>query len=599
MKQEDKQFDIFISYRRDGGVETARLLYERLTNAGYRVSFDMETLRSGKFNTQLYERIEHCKDVIVLLNSKALELRENPSDDWFRLEVAHALKHQKNIIPVFLRDFNWPDKRTLPDDIADLCDYEGVSASDEHFDSTFNKLCRLLKSRPVHSYHRLCLVVLAILLLIGAGGTGYYFRNEIFPYPVFKLQRQHFGELLYVLEGQGTCVNQLFSMKRELLNAAHNALSSDSYAHFLEAYNVFTYDLQKLNIEKWEISKDLQEKVQNMPFELVDVKGAYDYLQMVYQEAKREADSLKNYMDKKNPMPKSELFTFIQIQKDYLELHTKYYSYIQMAIFKDISPKRLQEYFEIVRKWTNLPKLSEPWERKEQNLKNLLEQCMNSMEAKNKELIMLVGNMNASLNREGDAYKQNLIESGATSEQAEKMLEKARNASTLKTLLDQKNKQITDEIREKAWKKFEPLETDEPGVLWGKTLRFLSLNLTDEALKAIAMLRKKPDEIFGLIGCDVMEAFIRQREELPFKKGIMVCGFEAPATSHAIYKKGDIVSQVDGKPCEYFDAYKALIGTNAKVQIWRLENGRLISHEAVMPAEQPRTMMLELAEKME
>ncbi|MCR4575533.1 MAG: toll/interleukin-1 receptor domain-containing protein, partial [Lentisphaeria bacterium] len=68
MKQKEKIYDIFISYRRNGGFETARLIYDRLTNLGYRVSFDLETLRSGKFNTQLYERIEQCKDVLVLLS---------------------------------------------------------------------------------------------------------------------------------------------------------------------------------------------------------------------------------------------------------------------------------------------------------------------------------------------------------------------------------------------------------------------------------------------------------------------------------------------------------------------------------------------------
>lgn len=42
-----QKYDIFISYRRDGGYETAQLLYDSLKQLGYRVSFDMETLRGG------------------------------------------------------------------------------------------------------------------------------------------------------------------------------------------------------------------------------------------------------------------------------------------------------------------------------------------------------------------------------------------------------------------------------------------------------------------------------------------------------------------------------------------------------------------------
>ena len=109
-----QKYDIFISYRRDGGYETAQLLYDSLKQLGYRVSFDMETLRGGKFNEQLYSRIEQCSDVLAIMSKNSLALRENREDDWFRLEIAHALKHGKNIVPVFLRDFKFLDKKTLP-----------------------------------------------------------------------------------------------------------------------------------------------------------------------------------------------------------------------------------------------------------------------------------------------------------------------------------------------------------------------------------------------------------------------------------------------------------------------------------------------------
>ena len=91
MKNRNK-YDIFISYRREGGYDTAQLLYDRLTQMRYRVSFDLETLRGGKFNTQLYQRTEQCSDVLVIMSKDSLNLRENPDDDWFRLEIAHALK---------------------------------------------------------------------------------------------------------------------------------------------------------------------------------------------------------------------------------------------------------------------------------------------------------------------------------------------------------------------------------------------------------------------------------------------------------------------------------------------------------------------------
>ena len=141
-------FDICISYHREGGYDTAQLLYERLTQMRYRVSFDLETLRGGKFNTQLYKRIEQCSDVLVVMSKDSLNLRENPDDDWFRLEIAHALKHKKNIVPVFLRDFTFPQKGELPSDISDLVDYQSVTASQEHFDSVLKRICNRLIAKP-------------------------------------------------------------------------------------------------------------------------------------------------------------------------------------------------------------------------------------------------------------------------------------------------------------------------------------------------------------------------------------------------------------------------------------------------------------------
>ena len=91
-----KKFDIFISYRRDGGFETANLIHDRLTRAGYNVFMDIENLRSGKFNEQLYTQIDNCKEILVILGPNSLERCIN-EDDWLRLEVAYAIKNNKNI----------------------------------------------------------------------------------------------------------------------------------------------------------------------------------------------------------------------------------------------------------------------------------------------------------------------------------------------------------------------------------------------------------------------------------------------------------------------------------------------------------------------
>lgn len=89
-----KNFDIFISYRRQGGYDTAKHLNDLLVRDGYRVSFDIDTLRNGDFDVQLLNRIDQCEDFILIVDEKAfertLDVNFNPQKDWLRNELAYA-----------------------------------------------------------------------------------------------------------------------------------------------------------------------------------------------------------------------------------------------------------------------------------------------------------------------------------------------------------------------------------------------------------------------------------------------------------------------------------------------------------------------------
>ena len=141
-----QQYDIFISYRRSS-YDTANLIATRLKAEGYSVFFDMETLRSGAFNEQLYTAIEQCRDFIVVLPPDALDRCFN-EDDWVRLEVLHALKHSKNIVPVMLNGFVWPE--SMPPGLEPLQHIQALTASSvEYFDLAMQRLQeRYLLSKP-------------------------------------------------------------------------------------------------------------------------------------------------------------------------------------------------------------------------------------------------------------------------------------------------------------------------------------------------------------------------------------------------------------------------------------------------------------------
>ena len=109
-----QKYDVFISYRRDGGDVTAKYLRDALTERGYKVFLDVESLRNGPFNEALYEVIENTKDFLLVLPPNGLDRCVN-ENDWVRLEIEHAKECDRNIVPIMLKGFSFPEE--LPESI--------------------------------------------------------------------------------------------------------------------------------------------------------------------------------------------------------------------------------------------------------------------------------------------------------------------------------------------------------------------------------------------------------------------------------------------------------------------------------------------------
>ena len=136
---------IFISYRRQGGEFLGKILYDELTRNGYSVFYDIESMRSGRFNEQLYEKIEESDDFLLILTPDCLDRCKN-SDDWVRKEIEYAVKLNKNIIPIVTREFELPEN--LPETMKDLPMYERIEASADGMETAMKKLKRMIKSAP-------------------------------------------------------------------------------------------------------------------------------------------------------------------------------------------------------------------------------------------------------------------------------------------------------------------------------------------------------------------------------------------------------------------------------------------------------------------
>lgn len=639
MNKKNEKYDIFISYRRDGGYETAQLLYDSLKQLGYRVSFDLETLRGGKFNEQLYSRIEQCSDVLAIMSKNSLALRENREDDWFRLEIAHALKHGKNIVPVLLRDFKFPDKKTLPPDIAEIVDFNGVVAAQEHYDSTLKKICEKFNARPRRSKWKI--IGSALFALFAISGIGIWKNfDTLFPYPFTAEQKNEVNAWVGQMGMLCASYNDYISAASDFLNSVRLSVDSGSRRSYDDAVPLFERRVkiakQKFDAAAMEI-KQLLGRPNCMPTDVAGVPMFMEACAMDFAGAEEMIRYFEHIADPSFPCAKHNRYKALELKAKDRNSQVEIFAYSVMGVFYKVSQPALEEFMKMAREWTHIPHLGEAneWLKDEKAIENKLEVLLNRYAETVGELQTILGDQTAALAKDEIDFNALLTNIGSTSEQSEKMLDamnyctllqndenpteakfkiyrdklitagmsagqadsmvlKLREMIGLRQKLLKTNEAIAEK-KDKAAQKFAPLDADDVGTLWGKTLRFMSLKMPDEAKNCISVLRRKSTADFPTAALDAAEAFFFSKKELPFKDGLLVCMLEPPATSHAIYKIGDIITAVDGIACKKFEDYRAKAGRS--YTIYRRDaNGVFRQLVLTMPEGQPRVALVNIKE---
>lgn len=141
----DTNYDVFISYRRSTGEDLAARICEHLRKRGFNPFIDFESLRSGKFNEQLYQYIDNAPNFVLILSKNALDRCIN-EDDWVRLEIERALNGNKNIVPVCTKDFVMNTEK-LPKSLSELPLYQQITPSSALFEASMDLLAKNLNKR--------------------------------------------------------------------------------------------------------------------------------------------------------------------------------------------------------------------------------------------------------------------------------------------------------------------------------------------------------------------------------------------------------------------------------------------------------------------
>ena len=291
-------------------------------------------------------------------------------------------------------------------------------------------------------------------------------------------------------------------------------------------------------------------------------------------------------------MNKRDRAHFIEAQKSFLDAKCALFSCELMMLLCKVSPSAVKGIKEAAQTWTMFPRLSQPWSRDKEELEREGMFLTQKMEEATHDMGTVVGNARQSLEHDYDAMRLWLIAGGYTPERAEKMVEMIRENHSLEAKLKQANKELDSEKESQN----RASADDSTALLQGKALRFIGSGLYDEAANCIKIIRDRTSHEGGRSENDypaealaTLERIAHLRGTAPFAGGVLVIGFEPPATTHAIYKVGDVITAVGGEHCTTFDDYAAKQKVGKTVVLYRLSGtGDFNKQEFTMPDNQPR-----------
>lgn len=126
-------YDIFISYRREGGLDKSRNVQMYLQQYGYKVFFDFDSLED-EWKKEIETGIREAKIFLLMLTPGSLD-RCAEEGDWVRREVEYATELGKKIIPVNFDNAFQDVPSDCPDVVRQVVDAKQRKVI--HTDSTF------------------------------------------------------------------------------------------------------------------------------------------------------------------------------------------------------------------------------------------------------------------------------------------------------------------------------------------------------------------------------------------------------------------------------------------------------------------------------
>lgn len=143
-------YDVFISYRRQGGAEKAELTKGELTKRGFRESrmfMDTRNITSGNYIESIIDALDKSGNVVVIITKGCFD--NLPEDSTWVKEIEHALKTGKNIVPMYFDGISEVRIADMPENIHRLSFENAVMYVHQYADASFDRLASRLTKESV------------------------------------------------------------------------------------------------------------------------------------------------------------------------------------------------------------------------------------------------------------------------------------------------------------------------------------------------------------------------------------------------------------------------------------------------------------------
>ena len=583
-------YDVFISYRRVGGEHSARMIRDSLTEMGYDVFFDVESLRSGNFNTKLYSVIDECTDFVLILSPDALD-RCSDEKDWVRREVEYAISKNKNIVPILLRGFSFDCE--LPDSLKILPQLNGIEASTEFFDAFIEKLQKFLKTKPspiksvAHSsLLKKTLPVLISLALIACVIFGINLISDRLSgiYPRTKTEKSLTDEVVYYV---GTNLTQLEIMADSASDAIDAAKLHLSYSDSADSATLKnTLDVCRQLISGTDLtggkpSEGFVNRLSSSPYKTDDLIAMHDAALSFRDEWLQNIDFIEYIAGDSCYFPKQTKAEIIGYYKEYLDESLNMYACITNMIFTCVTNEdALDElHSKILPELSFVPLNSQNWIYDYSILENSETEHFNKLEKIVGDIRNLTGNLNEQIHNSPDVHPTEKPTETATVPQAD-------------------FSELTEKLM-KLRKDLLPDEDDNYDTLWFKMMALSEYGFYDDARVCADMCRELDEDPSADIYMDSLDAFIDLIEKEGLMYGCLVTGYYEPDGINELLEIGDILTAIDGKEFrsieEHNEIKSALESENYKLTVLRPDsNGKLKRIVLDCQKSMPRVYMCDL-----